>query len=474
MELKTGLAISAIALSLMLAMSFCLPALANPVASPEPIKIGLLYDRSWLFKYYGDMSLNGFWYGIEYATNGTWKVLDRPIELVVGDTAGNPDTAASEAERLILEEGVDILVGCCSSACAMAVQDVAKEYGKIFMVAPAAAAEITGSHFNVYTFRTASTTWHDALTGAKWAVHNLGKKFAFIAPDYSWGYSTVATWTAVIGAEGGSVVAVEYVPLGTTDFTPYLQRIRDKHPDVLVPVWAGTGTLELFSTIFSMGLHLEMNITSGIGDLLGLQLLGQYVVGYRGMCKYGHALPSNPCNDWLVSRWESDYPDKLPYPSEYLPPVPDLFVASPFAAAQAIVYAIEKAESTDAAALIWALEGLEFLSPKGMMYIRPEDHQALMEMYIAEVINDTSTGYPIYGTSWILRPELVEVVPRDECAPPIDPYPPTVERPEKPAPPTPPPPFWETYGPWITAGLGAIVVIAIGAAAFIYLRKPKP
>ena len=472
MEARTRVLVPAILLAVLLALSSTTPFMAT--ASPEPIKIGLLFDRSWIFKYYGDMALNGFWYGIEYATNGTWKVLGRPIELVIGDTHGDPTTAASEAERLILEEEVDILVGCCSSACAMAVQDIAEKYEKIFMVAPAAAAEITGSHFNVYTFRTASNTWHDALTGAKWAVHNLGKKFAFIAPDYSWGYSTVATWSKVIVDEGGVVVAVEYVPLGTTDFTPYLQRIRDKHPEVLVPVWAGAGSLELFSTIYSMGLQNEMNITSGIGDLLGLQLLGQYVLGYKGMCKYGFALPSNPCNDWLVNRWKNDYPD-LPYPSNYLPPVPDLFVASPFAAAQAIVYAIEKAGSTDAAALIWALEGLEFLSPKGMMYIRPEDHQALMEMYIAEVINDTSIGYPLYGTSWMLRPKLVEVIPRDECAPPIDAYPPTVPRPEKPTKPAKPPapPFWETYGPWITAGLGAALVIIIAISAFIYLRRPR-
>jgi branched-chain amino acid transport system substrate-binding protein len=388
-------------------------------ASPTPIKIGVITDRSGAYASYGEMEVNGLNLGIDYATNGTFKVLGRDIQIIVQDNVGNPSQAVSEATKLILDNGVDFLQGCADSASAIAVEAVAKTYGVIFMVAPAADSAITGEDFNNYTFRTASNTWQDAFTGGPFAAAYLGKTFAFLAPDYSWGYSTVSSWSYAIEKAGGKVIHVEYAPTSTVNFAPYLNRIISAKPDVLIPAWAGSGALYLFPAMTDLKIYDLMNVTSGIGDLFSLQLLG-VAINFTGMTKYAYTLPNNTVNDWLVNTWRSRYDaGTLPVKTSLTLPVPDLFVESAFTAGQAIVYSVEHAGSTDAENLIPALEGLNFTGPKGSIYIRPEDHQALQSMYIAQVFNDTTSWIKNYYPAGFINLRLIAEIPPDMTAPPI-------------------------------------------------------
>jgi Periplasmic binding protein/Divergent InlB B-repeat domain len=162
-----------------------------------------------------------------------------------------------------------------------------------------------------------------------------------------------------------------------------------------------------------------MNVTSGIGDLFSLQLLG-VALNFTGMTKYAYGLPNNTVNDWLVNTWRARFDsDTLPIKTAYTLPVPDLFVESSFAAGQAIVYAIEKAGDTDADDIIRALEGMSFMAPKGQEYIRPEDHQALQSMYIAQVFNDTTSWIKNYYPTGFINLRLVAEIPANMTAPPI-------------------------------------------------------
>jgi branched-chain amino acid transport system substrate-binding protein len=391
----------------------------NVASALDPIKIGVVTDRSGALASYGEMEVNGLYLGIEYATNGTNKVLGRDIQILVEDDIGNPTQSVAKATKLILDNGVDFLQGCASSACASAVQTVAAEYGVIFMVAPAADEKITGQGFNNYTFRTASSTWHDALTGGPFAAAYLGKTFAFLAPDYSWGYSGVSTWSYAIEKYGGEIVHVEYAPTTTVNFAPYLNRIIAADPDCLIPIWSGSGAMYLFPAMADLGIYDKMNVTSGIGDLFSLQLLG-VAMNFTGMTKYCYTLPNNPVNDWLVNTWRAKYDaDTLPVKTALTLPVPDLFVESAFSAGQAIVYAVERAGSTEASKIIPAIEGMNYTAPKGQTYIRPEDHQALQSMYIAQVFNDTTSWISSYYPSGFTNLRLIAEIPPESTAPPI-------------------------------------------------------
>ena len=91
--------------------------------------------------------------------------------------------------------------------------------------------------------------------------------------------------------------------------------------------------------------------------------------------------------------------------------VPDLFTECGFSTAQALVQALETTEgSTFSEDLIPALEGLQFEGPKGDYYIRPGDHQALVPMYIAELVSVDDEDFMYYDLLQTI-PALDIIVP---------------------------------------------------------------
>jgi branched-chain amino acid transport system substrate-binding protein len=346
---------------------------------------------------YGQMLQRGFELGLAYQTKGSNKVAGREIQIIVKDTESKPDVGTQRARELIEKDGVEILVGTPSSAVALAVAGVAKEYKKIFVVTPAAADAITGASFNKYIFRTSSSASNDALAGAKYAVRELGKTFAGLAPDYSWGQDQIKVWKQIIEANGGKFVAEIFAPATTTDFTPYFQKAMDSKAEVLFVAWAGA--TPLFNQLQEQGVLKKMKLTTGVPDNLSLAA-SPGLIGNKGLIKYHYTFPKNPVNDWLVA----EHQKKFNAP-------PDLFTDTSFAAAQAIVMALEKTNGdTDPEKLIPVMEGMSWDAPKGKFTFRKEDHHALQPMYTAEVVAGPD-GKPSV--------KLVKELSPEDCAPEI-------------------------------------------------------
>ncbi len=351
------------------------PTPVPPTAAPaaKPLKIGVLSDVGAGLTAYGQMLQRGLELGFAYQTKGTMKVAGREIQIIIKDTESKPDVGTQRARELIEKDGVEILVGTPNSAVALAVAAVAKEYKKIFVVAPAAADAITGASFNRYIFRTGSSASNDALAGAKFAVQELGKTFAGLAPDYSWGQDQIAVWKKIIEANGGKFVADIYAPANTTDFTPYFQKALDSKAEVLFVAWAGA--TPLFNQAQEQGIFKKMKLTTGVPDNASLAA-SPGLIGNKGLIKYHYTFPKNPVNDWLVAEHQKKY--NAP---------PDLFTDTCFAAAQAIVLALEKTNGdTDAEKMIPVMEGMSWDAPKGKFTFRKEDHHSLQPMYSAEVV----------------------------------------------------------------------------------------
>jgi branched-chain amino acid transport system substrate-binding protein len=431
-----------------------LPLNQSVAATNTVIKIGVVTDLSTAYSYYGDMEVQGLALGLAYAvgaTNVTQAIQTSgnvvtvtgggyTFQLYIADGASDPTTSAEKAVQLITQDGVQILQGAPDSDSAIAIESVAAEYHVIFMAAPAADYDITAQDFNVYTFRMASSTYQDALTGAPYAVQNLGTAFALIAPDYSWGYGEVAEWTDVISNAGGRVLTTQYAPLGTTDFTPYIDNILSSNATVLIPIWAGAGAVQLYQQLYSLGVYKHMNVTSGVPDLATFNaLLAAYMPNYVGMMKYAFNLPNNSVNTWMIQNYITLYKaDKLPEQTALTFPLPDLFVPDSFATGQAIVAALSATGGNTAAPnMIQALEGMSLNTPKGPMYIRPQDHQALQNMYIVKTAYDNTSMYKYYpqgaselpaGSYWagifktgFIGVQLIQTLNGTQTAPPIYP-----------------------------------------------------
>jgi branched-chain amino acid transport system substrate-binding protein len=423
-------------------------------SSPTVIKIGVVTDLSTEFAYYGEQEVAGLSLGLAYAvgaTNVTQAIQPTSygytvtgggyqFQLYVADGESDPTLSATLAVQLITQDGVQILQGSPDSDSAIAVAAVAAQYQVIFMAAPAADYDITAQDFNVYTFRMASSSYQDALTDGPYAVQNIGKSFAIIAPDYSWGFEEVAEWSAVVQSAGGKVVTVQYAPEGATDFTPYIDNILASNATVVVPIWVGAGAVTLFQQLYSLGVYKKMSVTTGIPDMTSFNfLLVGSIPAFVGMTKYAFNLPNNTVNTWMIQNYVTLFKeDRLPEQSALFFPLPDIFIPDSFATGQAIVAALDMTGGNpDAPGMIQALQGMYLNTPKGPMYIRPQDHQALQDMYVVKAVYNNYTLSEYYtgpsqfpsGNDWVTLinvfktgfwgAQLIETLNGTQTAPPI-------------------------------------------------------
>ena len=366
----------------------------KPTAAPtagKPLKIGLLTDQTGALAIYGPMLENGFALGLDYATGGTNAVAGRPIQVVTKDTASKVDVGTQVARDLIEKENVDILVGVPSSGVALAVNELAKQYKKIYIAQPAAGTEITGKNFNPYVFRTSRSNEQDALASGA-ALLKLGKTFVQIAPDYAFGYGSATGFYNVVKAGGGKFtvndsadkVGAIYIPQDAKDFTPYLQKVLDAKAEVLIVTWAGAGFVPLFQQMQQLGVFKAMTVYTGVGDNQTLKSGYADAVGVKGINVYHYTSPKNPINDWLVTNHIAKF--KTP---------PDLFTEGGFTAAQMLVAGLKATGGDpDPDKLIKFYENnFSFDGPKGKYSVRPYDHVMLQTLYVVEITNVTDPDF---------------------------------------------------------------------------------
>jgi branched-chain amino acid transport system substrate-binding protein len=376
---------------------------AGSSLAAEPIKIAQVVGVTGPYEAYTKQSITGFKMGLEYATNGTNMVLDRPIEVIIKDTHLKPDKGKQLLTEAYKDDKVDLAVGPVSSAVGLAMLPVAKEFKKVLIVEPAVADSITGKAWNRYVFRTGRNSSQDAISNAV-AVAKPGIVIATLAQDYAFGRDGVAAYKEAAEANGAKIIHEEYVPIKTADFTAPAQRIiramkKVKGDKYLFIIWAGKGNP--LGKLHAMKLQDKYGIklTSG-GNILAALKLYKPLVGMEGATYYYYENPKNEINDWLVK----EHFKRFNAP-------PDFFTCGGMSAAMAVVAALKKAGSTDTEKLIAAMEGLAFQTPKGEMVFRKEDHQALQSMFHFKIKAEADVEWGI--------PELVRELTWKDMSIPI-------------------------------------------------------
>ena len=375
---------------------------ASTVLAADPIKIGIIQGISGPYEIYGKAEVTGFKMGLEYFTKGTNKIIGRDVEILVEDTQLKAARAKMLLTKLYSDDKVDLVVGPTSSGVALAVLPVAQEFKKILIVEPAVADSITGKNWNRYIFRTGRNSSQDAISNAV-AISKPGVSIACIGQDYAFGRDGIAAYKRAAEKLGAKVVHEEYSDPKGTDFTAPIQRIiealKDKpEPKYVWVIWAGKGGP--IPQLIDAGLDkYGIKISSG-GNVLAVLKMWKPLEGMQGSIYYYYENPKNEVNDWFVKEHFKRFNEP-----------PDFFTCGGFAAASAVVEGIKKAGGTDTEKLIAAMEGLEFMTPKGKMQFRKEDHQALQAMFAFQLDVKPDVEWAI--------PKLMRVLSMEETAPPI-------------------------------------------------------
>ncbi len=397
MPVELRMCLSVVLLGSMLVAAGCSDDEAS--SSEDTIKVGVLASMTGPLEVYGKQTVQGFELGLDYATDGKMEVDGKKIEFIVEDTETKPDVAVKQATKLLEEDEVDFLVGSSSSGDTLAVLPLAEEYEKIMVVEPAVADSITGENWNRYIFRTGRNSSQDSVAAAA-SIAKEGVKIATLAQDSAYGREGVQAFKEGAEKLGAEIMNEQYVDANATDFTSNIQNIISSKPDYLYIVWAGSNSP--WKQLKDMKVAEQgIKLSAAAQDIASLKTMDA-LVGMSGFSIYYYTLPDNEVNDWLVEEHKKKFDGE----------VPDLFTAGGMSSAIAIVEALKNTEGdTDSEALIEAMEGMEFDSPKGTMKFRAEDHQALQSLYAITLEEEDGVDYPV--------PVLVRELTMDETEPPI-------------------------------------------------------
>ncbi|PWH14438.1 MAG: ABC transporter substrate-binding protein [Anaerolineae bacterium] len=400
---------------------------AEPTAAPaavrltcaQPVKVGLITDVSGTLAIYGAHILRSFMLGMEYMAGApgsagetfdfkvtqenTFKVEDCEIQVFVRDDASNPENTATIARELIDVQKVNLLVGTVSSGATATLQGIAFESKIPLIVAPAAANDITGVNFNEYTFRVSRNNYQDAINECLYLAKKY-KTFVQIAPDYAFGRGSAAAFRDACTLQGGTFVADDiFAPLDTKDFTPYMEQIANSGAEAYIVSWAGGGFVPLMQAAKDQGVTETMALGATFIDNTLMPIWYGNAIGSTNGIIYHYSAPKNPINDFLVKNTKPRYGVN-----------PDLFDADGMNAAIMLVEALKlTGGDVSGAALVKAMEGMTFEGPKGTIYIRPEDHVAIQDMYILKLLNVTDPEANFYEYVETTRPEPPCLLPEN-------------------------------------------------------------
>jgi branched-chain amino acid transport system substrate-binding protein len=310
----------------------------------------------------------------------------KPYKLTIvkrDSKAPNGATARIDAEELLTQEKADVLAGWMYSPDAIASAPVVTAGKKLGVIMNAATAFIT--NLSPYYVRTSFTMWQSSYIMGEQAAKYLQAKTAVAAyADYPPGKDALEAFKQAFEHNGGKVI--DAIPAGgpgvTPDYTPFLQRAKNDHPDVLfVFVPAGDEAIAMVKTYGSLGMKAAGIQLIGTGDVVPdskLQEMGDAAIGLITTYHYNADL-DNPQNKAFVAAWKESYgPDSTP----------DFSSVGAYDGLAAIVYAAHATDGKidDGAAAVRSLEGWKFDSPRGPIMIDPQTREIVMNEYLQQVV----------------------------------------------------------------------------------------
>jgi len=272
----------------------------------DPIKIGFLAPLTGAFADVGKDMVEGTQIAIKELGG---KIAGRPVELIVQDTAGDPDTGLSKARLLVEQSKVDLLTGVYHGGVAMAVAFYAKQqkFPLVITAGGGAAAPIYSVKPQPYVFRASHSimAMHKAL--GFYAASALKKRKAVtMAWDYIAGRDGAAGFKEGFESGGGQVIKQIFFKLGTPDFSPYFAAIP-ADADVIQMFVTGADAVRFVKQFAELGYKAKYPIAAdalGVSDRL-LPEMGSAAEGIIANQTYT-ATARTPGNQKFVEAYKKD------------------------------------------------------------------------------------------------------------------------------------------------------------------------
>lgn len=260
------------------ALALGFPAIVK--AQGAAIKIGHLTPLTGFLGALGEYAVMGMKMAVE-EVNAAGGVLGRRLDVASEDSV-NPATATTKAQRMLEQDRVEFLMGEINSASAQAIMQVAARNKKLFLQIGARSDVLRGKNCNRYTFHVdipVTVMVNAAGQALLRDGHIKGKRIFALTSDYLFGHDLSKAAKAFIAANGGTIVGDELTATDTTDFSPFLLKIRQAKPDLVATNLGGNQVTNFVKQYAEFGLPYQVagfNLntadawSAGEGNLAGI------------------------------------------------------------------------------------------------------------------------------------------------------------------------------------------------------------
>lgn len=335
--------------------------------------------------------------------NAAGGALGKKLEPVFITYAGTPDTAVDGATRAVQQDGAIFLTGMDTSAVSPALSAKLASLNALMVEVFAQADPLTGKGCNANYFRVNVNDSMLMNAVGDFLKDNPIKSWDIIAVDYSSGRDAAKKFEALVKAHGGTVGKVLFAPSGTADFGAKISELGANPSEGLYVTIFGSDAINLAKQQAQFGLFSKYKMVIGnsfvipqVLPAMGDAALGVYqTLGFVPGEKGAQA-------ETFVEAYKKKYNGELPaYTS-----------ADQYAAIQLMAAAINKANSTDVAAVRTAMSGLKADTVLGPVEVRAADHQTARPILMNQIVKGPD-GKPTY--------DIKKVFPGPEVMPPVDP-----------------------------------------------------
>lgn len=371
------------------------PAQKTPTPKPEkPIKIGFLGPLSGPFTPWGDGHLKGAKMAVE-EINASGGVDGRKLELVVRDTKNNASEAATVFEELVFQEGVVAVIGPVSSDIGLATSRKAEELNVPLLLHMAGSDKIL-TKSSRYTFRTALVAGPLLMQALAEYIKDKGfTRIGAIIADYAWGHSIEGGIKKYIETLPGVEVRMEVAPVKESDFTPYLRKMQDLNPELVIATGHPPGTAKIARQGIELGFNAKY-IGPNIPKKVWEKILGEDVT--KGMLDFTPVNYNSNEFQSFAQKFYEKYKEEV-----------DFAGTTGYVNINHIVWAIKQANSAEPKDIANTIRGGSYNTP---LFAFPLSYTSWGDQKEArEVIITFKPGAPPYGPDSISHAEVEFISP---------------------------------------------------------------
>ncbi|MFB2770623.1 urea ABC transporter substrate-binding protein [Pelatocladus sp. BLCC-F211] len=352
---------------------------ASPVSAASngnTIKVGILHSLSGTMSISEKSVVDAEKLAIK-EINAAGGVLGKQIEAIVEDGASNWDTFREKATKLIDQDKVAVVFGCWTSASRKNVKPVFESKNHMLWYP----VQYEGQECSNNIFYTGAAPNQQIEPAVDWLLKNKGKEFFLVGSDYVFPRTANTIIKAQLQAKSGKTVGEDYLPLGNTEVTPIITKIKQTLPNggVIFNTLNGDSNVAFFKQLQGAGLtpdkYPTMSVSIAEEEVKAIGV--DYLKGHYAAWNYFMTVDT-PENKKFVEAFKKEYGN-------------DRVTNDPMEAAYIGVYlwkqAVEKANSTDIAKVRTAAYGQTLNAPEGRVTMEANHHISKI-VRIGEVRDD--------------------------------------------------------------------------------------